>query len=239
QSPRQILHVNATPRTLQPPRRVHEPGRHPPQRHKLKAPRCQFVVARRREQALRTLAGLALMRAKTDLDPWRSCGQASPSTTRRGADSARLIDKPFQRFHPVEQCLQGKVHGLSRSAKIPVCATGSPYSSTTIPSSPPASARSAQAHRSRESSLADASMSTASNSTNAGNAAISCPLQTDKPRSNAASKGEENSSLNISTKHTGRPQILRNCPKCKGVSHDQVTRIDPARRLELARLGVS
>src|ERR1700676_264981 len=222
QSPRQILHVNATPRTLQPPRRVHEPGRHPPQRHKLKAPLYQFVVARRREQALRTLAELALMRAKTDLDPRRSCGQAPPSITRRSADSARLIDKPFQRFHPVKQRLQGKVHGSSRSDKIPVCATGSPYSSATIPSSPPASARSAQALRSRErspptrsllpaSSPADASMSTASNSINAGNAAISCPLQTDKPRSNAASKGEENSSLNISAKHTGHPQILRNC----------------------------
>src|SRR5271155_695750 len=223
QSPRQILDVNATPRTRQPPRCVHKPSRHPPQRHKLKAPLRQPVVARRWEQALRALAELALMRTKTDLDPRRSDGQARPSTTRRSANSARLIDKPFQWFHPVEQRLQGKVHRSSRSDKIPVCGTGSLYSSATIPSSPPASARSAQALRSRErspptrshlpaSSPADASMSTASNSINAGNVAISSPLQTDKPRSNAASKKEENSSLNISTKHSGRPQILRNFP---------------------------
>jgi len=104
--------------------------------------------------------------------------------------------------------------------KIPVCATGSPYSSAKIQSSHRASARSAQAPRSKERSLptrsrlpagspADASMSTASNSINAQNAAISCPPQRDKPRSNVASRKAENSSLRTSTKHPGHPQILR------------------------------
>ena len=54
------------------------------------------------------------------------------------------------------------------------------------------------------------SMSTASTSINAENAAISCPPPRDKPRSNVVSKKEESSSLKTSSKHTGHPQILRN-----------------------------
>ncbi len=194
-----MLHVNTPPNALQPPWRVHEPSRHSPQWHKLKAPLRQPVVPRRRQQALRALAMLALMRAKTDLDARHTGGQAPPSSANRRADSARLIDKPLHRLNAVEQRLQCKVHGSSSSGKIGVCGTGSPYSSAKTPTPPLASASSAQALRSNvrspptqsilmAGSPADASMSTVLNLINTENVAISCPPQRDKPRSNAVSK---------------------------------------------------
>src|SRR5487761_139615 len=211
--PGQVLDHDPVLAAVHPPRRVTEVGRDPPQRHELKLPLGQPVVAGRGFLAMRAGAPGAFPGPQLDLDP-----RHSPLD-----QSARLVYKALQPLHVVQESLQHKMHRQFRSAKLPPWESSAARSSprtrplprrANVPSAaaPPSSASSPPTRcTSPGSSPVAASMSTASRWTNAVTAAPSPQPKRGRRRSNAARRLASSSSARTCADGALKLDVLPSC----------------------------
>ena len=104
-APGNVLDDNAMLDALHPPQRVAEPGRDPPQRHKLPVPLQQSIIAGRWLLAHRAASAHAAMRRHRDLDPFRLALADSHTHV--------LVNKPNKTLHPVQNGLKLKLNRWS------------------------------------------------------------------------------------------------------------------------------